>query len=89
MSTVHPRLSSGKPRERLSLGLAANVMRLRDERGFTQQVLARRARLSRATIAQIETGQADPRVSTVELLASALGVPPQSLLSDPRTPDRC
>ena len=88
-SVVHVRLSPVRARERLASHLSANVVRLRDEQGLTQQALAGLARLSRATIAQIETGQADPRLSTIELVASALGVSPQSLLSDPRMTGRC
>lgn len=81
-SEVGTQTRVGRQRRRLSPELAANLVRLRDERGLTQQLLAKRARVSRGTVAQIETGEADPRLSTIELLAAALEVPPQSLLGE-------
>lgn len=54
--------------------VARNVARLRHEAGLTQQQLADAARVSRATVHLIESGQADPRLSTLDLLARALNV---------------
>jgi transcriptional regulator with XRE-family HTH domain len=53
---------------------------LRNERGWTQPVLARRAGVSHGYIARLETGRHDPKLSTLAKLAKALGVPVTELL---------
>jgi transcriptional regulator with XRE-family HTH domain len=53
------------------------IMRLRQlraERGITQEVLARKARLSRVYVARLETGKQDPTLTTLTKLAKALKV---------------
>lgn len=66
----------------LSLGdrVTNNLVRLRHATGLTQQELASKAGVSRATIYLIEAGEGDPRLSTLELLAKALGVDVAELL---------
>ena len=41
--------------------------------GLTQRELARRTNVAQPTIARIESGQADPRVATLERLLAACG----------------
>ncbi len=61
--------------------LARNVRQLREKRSMTQDELAAASGVGQSTISQIEAGvSTDARVSTVEALASALGVTVADLL---------
>ncbi|MFI1968532.1 helix-turn-helix domain-containing protein [Streptomyces cinnamoneus] len=54
------------------------LRRLRREAGMTQEALAERAGVGVRTVRGLETGErADPRVTTVRLLADALGLAPE------------
>jgi transcriptional regulator with XRE-family HTH domain len=67
--------------------LAWRVHGLRVAAFLTQDGLARRAGLSRDTVARLEAGRISlgrPRMSTLTALAAALGVEPDQLLPDPR-----
>jgi transcriptional regulator with XRE-family HTH domain len=66
--------------EGVATKLARNLVAARVAAGVTQQQLADRADVSRATIAQIEAGVSDPKFSTVLQLARALSVDPLLLL---------
>lgn len=54
--------------------LAARISYLRKKRDMTQEELAKKAKLSQSTIAQIENGKKDPSMEAVQRLAGALGV---------------
>lgn len=70
----------GERRESPAATLARNLLLARQVLGVTQSQLAADADVSRATIAQIESGVSDPRISTVADLAHALGLSPVLLL---------
>jgi transcriptional regulator with XRE-family HTH domain len=57
-----------------------NIKRLREAKGITQTVLAKKARLHRVSLAKIEAEMMLPRLTTLERLAKALGVPMGELL---------
>jgi transcriptional regulator with XRE-family HTH domain len=59
--------------------LGKNLRRIRERAGLTQEEVAERSGVHATEVSRIERGKRDPRVSTVERLARALGVPP----SDP------
>jgi DNA-binding XRE family transcriptional regulator len=60
--------------------LALNVNRLRNARGMTQEELAAAAGMKQPRIAEIERGDANPKLHTLTRLAIALGVEPWQLL---------
>jgi transcriptional regulator with XRE-family HTH domain len=64
---------------------AANVRRLRQERGLTQERLAELADLHLTDIARIETARRDPGVKVVTKLAAGLGVETSELFEGVRT----
>jgi transcriptional regulator with XRE-family HTH domain len=65
--------------------LGPRVKELREAAGMSQQALAVAAGVSISVVTQIEQGKkADPRLSTVAALASALGVTVDGLLVSDR-----
>jgi transcriptional regulator with XRE-family HTH domain len=62
--------------------LATNVLVLRARRNISQKELASRAGMSQPRIAEIESGEANPRLSTVKKIAKALGVTAGQLLTE-------
>ena|SRR5215218_4749393 len=62
------------------LTLARNVLRLRNQRGWTQGQLAKLLGVTQPRIAEIEAGQVSVRTDTIDRLAAAFNVEPHSLL---------
>lgn len=62
--------------------VAANLRRLREEKGMTQDALAAGAMMDPAEVRRIESGRRDPGVRVVVRLAKGLGVEPHVLLLD-------
>ena len=60
--------------------LGQNLRAARGKREWTQEELSERSGVQAGEISRIEAGKRDPRVSTVEKLARAIGVPPGRLL---------
>jgi transcriptional regulator with XRE-family HTH domain len=58
----------------VSKALAANVRRLRKERGWTQDDLAAEAKVEQAAISLIENARANPTLLMLESIAKALGI---------------
>ena len=68
--------------------LARNVYRLRIQHGLTQEDLAHRVGTKQPRIAEIERGDANPRLETLAKLARALEVEIDALLAHPDRPGR-
>ncbi len=60
-----------------------NIKRIRTSRGLSQADVAQAASLSRQAFGSIETGQAEPRVSSLQRIARALDVALPELLAGP------
>lgn len=63
--------------------LARRVKSYRHARFLSQDELADRSGIGRATIARVETARTVPHARTVRSLATALGVQPEDLVVDP------
>lgn len=61
--------------------LAAELRRLRDERGLTQEALAFRANVTLSTLRRIERGQSNPTWTTLVRIANALAITPVELIT--------
>jgi transcriptional regulator with XRE-family HTH domain len=67
--------------------VAANLRRLRRERGWSLEELASRAGVSRAMLSQVETGKTTPSIAVLWKIASGFGVPFAELLREESSPD--
>jgi transcriptional regulator with XRE-family HTH domain len=67
----------------VSKALAANVRRLRKERGWTQDDLAAATKVEQAAISLIENNRANPTILMIENIARGLGVHFIELFSPP------
>jgi transcriptional regulator with XRE-family HTH domain len=56
------------------------VRELREEQGLSQEELGNRTGLHRNHVGQVERGELAPTLTSVEVLADALGVPPSELI---------
>ncbi|WP_082549106.1 helix-turn-helix domain-containing protein [Rhizobacter sp. Root404] len=61
--------------------LAVNVLRMRNNKGWSQEALAFEAGLHRTFIAHVERQARNISIDNVERIATALGVPIADLLS--------
>jgi transcriptional regulator with XRE-family HTH domain len=60
----------------------STVRRLRDERGYSQEELAERARLHRNYVGGVERGERNIALENFVKPAKALSVPPRELFAD-------
>lgn len=68
--------------------LAANVRRLREARGLSQQRMAQLSGIPRPTWASLESGSANPTLAVLSRAAAALQVSIEELIGPPRTAAR-
>lgn len=75
---------SAESRIKLGMGLTrlTKLKRCRLERGVLQLELARRARISRSRLSELECGYSDARPDELARIASALGVALCALIED-------
>ncbi len=65
--------------------ISSNLLRIRKDRGLSQEHLAEISGISRAAYRNLEKGRAEPRTNTLKSLASALGIPLKDLFTPVRT----
>ena len=65
--------------------LAANIRRLREARGLSQQQMAQLSGIPRPTWASLESGAANPTLAVLTRTAAALQVSIEELIGPPRT----
>jgi len=70
--------------ERQSHHLAANVKRLRESRGLSQQQMSRLSGIPRPTWASLESGSANPTLAVLARAAAALQVSIEELIGAPQ-----
>jgi len=68
--------------------ISANLLRIRKDKGITQEVLAENAGISRGAYRNVEKGRSLPQADTLKSIASVLGVHLKELLRPVRTLER-
>ncbi len=66
----------------LSQIVAVNLRAVRKDQKLSQEVLAKKARVSVSYVSMLERGERTPPLDTLEALARALGVSPLYLLQE-------
>lgn len=66
--------------QRTQTSIAANIRRIRQRRGLTQEDLAELTETEPRTIQHLETGTANPTIGLLTMVAAALGVSAATLL---------
>ncbi len=74
--------------EKLASNLARNLVQIREARGITQQQLAKVSGIPRATIANLESGGANPTVLVLSRVSAALQVSLDELIGAPKQEGR-
>jgi transcriptional regulator with XRE-family HTH domain len=69
----------------LSHVVAQNLRSVRTRQNLSQQVVAKKARVSVSYISMLERGERTPTLETLDGLAKALGVSPLHLFEKPST----
>lgn len=67
--------------QQIRRALAENVRRQREDAGLSQEALADVSVVRRSTISRIETGEQEPRISTLVAFSVALNVPLHAFLA--------
>lgn len=65
--------------------IGANVRRLREEKGLSQEKFGFESGIDRTYVSGIERGARNPTATIIEKLADALGVPSYVLLMEPES----
>jgi transcriptional regulator with XRE-family HTH domain len=71
-----------KPSQRITQILASNIRAFREKNGLSQEDLAEMCSLHRTYIGAVERGERNVTLSTLELIAGALGVNVPGLLTE-------
>ena len=77
---LHGDLDPKARRSQVVGDLGKNLRAARERLGLTQEAVADRSGVQAGEISRIERGKRDPQVSTVEKLATAVGMKPGQLL---------
>jgi transcriptional regulator with XRE-family HTH domain len=80
------RLRAASERMMLMRAFGQRMRRLRLDAGLTPGRLARKCRVSPATINKAESGLSEPRLSLILILCNGLGVTPDTLIGELPTP---
>ena len=71
-----------KPSQRITRSLASNIREFRKIRGLSQEALAEMCSLHRTYIGAVEREERNVTLSTLELIAGALGVSVPEVLTE-------
>jgi len=73
-------MEAKRPAKPAKLVFAANLRKLRQERGLSQESLAEQAELHRTYVGSVERGERNVSIDNMERLATALGVKLRDML---------
>ncbi|HCW08464.1 MAG TPA: transcriptional regulator [Cytophagales bacterium] len=76
------------PNAELSNAFAAVVKRRRLAKGFSKAVLAERAGLHQTYVGLLESGKSNPTLDTANMLAKALGVSLEKMITEAQSTSR-